>query len=106
MNALLLASSDAEMVVLLIIVGIVVVSVIARIVVSTLDLRKEDNQPTSRIIGFAPRDKPAPEPEVPDKIKPASGNDEGQSRGGPVEPPPDAQLPAPPPKLLPPGDND
>lgn len=106
MSLIVLASSEAETAVLLVIIGIVVVSVTARILVSTNEQKKADNKPRSRVLGFAPRDQPEPEPDVPDRIKPKAEESNSRQREGPIEPPPDVELPAPSAKLLPPSDSD
>lgn len=104
MSVVVLASLDGETFILIALGVIVVGSILARILVSMHEQKKENSKPEPRILGFAPRDKPEPEPDIPDRIKPVTEESHRRSREGPVEPPPDVELPAPPPKLLPPSD--
>ena len=104
MSALLLAQSDNGAVVLLVIGGLFVAAVIAVVFASMHEQRKEDRKPKSRSLGFAPREKPEPEPTIPDRIRPVSDDAHRRPREGPIEPPPDSTLPSPRPKMLPPGE--
>lgn len=104
MSALLLAQSDDGTVVLLVIGGLFVAVIIAVVIASMREQKREDSKPKSRSLGFAPREKPAPEPDIPDRIRPVSDDIHRRSREGPTEPPPDIELPSPPPKMLPPGE--
>jgi len=103
MNALQLASSEGGIIALLLIGGIVLVGVIIALIAYSHNETREEGEPRSRVLGFAPRDLPEPESDIPDRIRPIPDEMRRRAREGPVEPPPDLALPAPPPKLLPPG---
>ncbi len=106
MSVMMLASLDGETFILIAIGVIVVGSILARVLVSMHDQKRENSKPESRILGFAPRDKPEPEPDIPDRIMPAPGDDESSREKSGAIYPPDPELPHRRAKQLPPGDDD
>tara|TARA_A100000171_G_scaffold51536_2_gene66158 strand:- start:5300 stop:5620 length:321 start_codon:yes stop_codon:yes gene_type:complete len=103
MSVVVLASLDGETFILIALGVIVVGSILARILVSMHEQKKENSKPEPRILGFAPRDKPEPEADIPDRIVPAPGDDERSRKKSGAIYPPDPELPHHPVKRLPPG---